>query len=97
MQVQGVDIERLLQRQRSVVAVDDRSHASALQAALGNHPPTPDLTPFIFRPLLQVLPPPPEPPCLMCKRMPAEFLFLATWKDHWIISCVSAVQMLYCA
>ena len=56
-QVQGMGIEQLLQRQRSVVAVEERSTETALQAALGNHPPTADLTPFIFRPLMQVTPP----------------------------------------
>ncbi|KAK9811074.1 hypothetical protein WJX73_000162 [Symbiochloris irregularis] len=53
VQVQGMEIERLLQRQRSVVAVDEGRHQLVVLAALGNHPCTAALTPYIHRPSLQ--------------------------------------------
>ena len=50
-----MEIEHLLQRQRSVVAVQDEGgHAVTVSAALGHYQASADLTPYIYRPLLQV-------------------------------------------
>ena len=58
-QVAGMEVERLLQKQRSMIAVDEVSQGSALRAALCNHPPGAELTPFMCRPVGQVFPPQP--------------------------------------
>lgn len=49
-----MDISRILQRQRSVVSVDEAAPGSALKAAMCGWPASADFTPFLCRPVSSV-------------------------------------------